>query len=624
MNRERLDGVCEKGILALVLAILVYSPLATGTVRPQDFLVVQWLTVAALALWGLRVAINPACQVLWPPVCWPVLAFLIYAVARYLTADVEFLARQELIKILVYGSLFFAILNNLHQHEMTRIVGLTLVILAVGIALYAAYQFITESDYVWHFRKPAGYHKRGSGTFICPNHGAGYLEMIFPLALAYTLRGQFSHLAKVFLGYAAFTIFVGIAVTLSRGGWAATVLAVTILVVWLVRQRMYRLQAFLLVCALGAAAAGFFFKAELSRNRYERLTWAGNTEDVRFKLWLPAYRIWQDHFWFGAGPAHFDSRYPQYRPPDVGLQDRPDRVHNDYLNTLVDLGLIGGLLVLITWTIFFVEIIRNWQEIQWASDGPNPRRENRSSFLLGGALGLFAILVHSLVDFNMHIPANAILAVTLLALVSGHFRFARKGYWRPVRGWLRASAMAALIVGGTYLAWQSIGRTVEMYWLLKADSPRAQVEPLVALKKAFEAQPKNYETAHRIGETLRSFSAEGQDGYQESAQEALTWFLRANELNPYDPGGLVGAGLCLDWLKRYEEAKRCFNAAYRLDPNGYQTLAYLGWHYVQVHDYRVAKKWFERSLALRSHSNIVASTYLAIAEQRLAEPEQEK
>ena len=48
MEREQLDGWYEKGILGLILSILVYSPLAFGAVRPQEFVIIQWLTVAIL------------------------------------------------------------------------------------------------------------------------------------------------------------------------------------------------------------------------------------------------------------------------------------------------------------------------------------------------------------------------------------------------------------------------------------------------------------------------------------------------------------------------------------------------------------------------------------------------
>src|SRR5881396_1601188 len=146
MDCEQLDTWCERSILGLVLAILIYSPLAFGTV-PQTgfdfFIVVEWLTLAILVVWLARFCINPKHRLLWPPICWAVLAFIAYAIGRYLTADVEFLARQEMIKVLVYGAIFYAIVNNLHRQETTQIIGLALIFLAMGLSLFAIYQFLT-------------------------------------------------------------------------------------------------------------------------------------------------------------------------------------------------------------------------------------------------------------------------------------------------------------------------------------------------------------------------------------------------------------------------------------------------------------------------------------------------
>src|SRR6266478_10175094 len=102
MDRLKLDGWCEKGILGLVLAILVFSPLATGCVRPQDFVVVQWLTLGVLFLWLCRFWLNPKHRLLWPPVCWAVLLFMVYAVTHNLIAAVDYRARPEMIRVLVY------------------------------------------------------------------------------------------------------------------------------------------------------------------------------------------------------------------------------------------------------------------------------------------------------------------------------------------------------------------------------------------------------------------------------------------------------------------------------------------------------------------------------------------
>ena len=151
MEHEQLDRWCERGILGLVLAMLVYSPLAFGGV-PQAgfdyFVVVQWLAVAIGAVWMVRFYVNSKHRLLWPPVSWAVLAFVGYAVGRYFTADVEFLARQELMKILVYAVVYFAVVNNLYRQEATQVIGVALILIGMVISLYAIYQFITASDFV--------------------------------------------------------------------------------------------------------------------------------------------------------------------------------------------------------------------------------------------------------------------------------------------------------------------------------------------------------------------------------------------------------------------------------------------------------------------------------------------
>ena len=61
--------------------------------------------------------------------------------ARYLTADIEYVARQEMIQVLLYAFLFFAIVNNLYRQESAQIISFTLIFLAAGISGYAVYQY---------------------------------------------------------------------------------------------------------------------------------------------------------------------------------------------------------------------------------------------------------------------------------------------------------------------------------------------------------------------------------------------------------------------------------------------------------------------------------------------------
>lgn len=154
MNHEALDKFFERGILGLVLAILVFGPLAMGAVEAWPFLVVQALTIGVLIFWALRLWFSPKPQLLWPPICWAVAAFVVYAIARYWTAEIEYVARMELIQVLVCAFLFFAVVNNLYRQDYSQAISYTMVFLAMGISAFAVYQYATHSHRVWNEISP--------------------------------------------------------------------------------------------------------------------------------------------------------------------------------------------------------------------------------------------------------------------------------------------------------------------------------------------------------------------------------------------------------------------------------------------------------------------------------------
>ena len=245
---------------------------------------------------------------------------------------------------------------------------------------------------------------------------------------------------------------------------------------------------------------------------------------------------------------------------------------------------------------------------------------NRFAFFLGASAGLLALAVHSIFDFNLHIPANAILGVTLLALLTSNLRFATERYWLNARLAVKMLATVVLAGGVAYLGWQGWRRGVENFWLARAQTPSLLVlERAALLEKALTAEPDNFETAYNIGEAYRIQSFEGGPDYQAQAETAMRWYARARQLNPYDGYNDLRTGMCLDWLDRHAEAGQFYRTAESLDPNGYYTAANIGWHYVQTGDYLAAREWLERSLRLEWNENLIGHSYLDLVEQKLAE-----
>jgi len=409
----------------------------------------------------------------------------------------------------------------------------------------------------------------------------------------------------------------------SRGSWVACGLALLIFFGILAMHRSYRLPSLLLMLVLVAGCAYFIAKTDSFKSRFHKTFVEATVErDVRYRIWEATVRMWQDQVWWGVGPGHFDHRFRAYRPQEVQL--RPDRAHNEYLNVLVDWGVAGAAIVAAALGSLFWGVLKAWKYVRKSENEFATNRSNKFAFVLGAAIGLLALLLHSSVDFNMQIPANAILAVSLMALLSSHLRFATERFWVSGRLWLKLLASAVLLAGAAYLGYQEVrlGREyvlLERAERLRKSSPIPAAELAATLEKAFAAEPMNFETAWSIGEAYRVQSWPGPQDYAALAGKAMEWFARGMRLNRFDGYNHLYYGMCLDKLDRHDEAGVCFNRANELDPNGYFTAAWIGWHYLQLDDYAAARCWFERSLKLQWKDNSVAVTYLKIVNARLLE-----
>jgi tetratricopeptide (TPR) repeat protein len=338
---------------------------------------------------------------------------------------------------------------------------------------------------------------------------------------------------------------------------------------------------------------------------------------TRVEVWAAARRMWLDHFWWGVGPAHFNEYFNEYRPPD--LQMRAVWVHSDYLNVLTDWGLVGGVLVLVALVLMGLGIARTWPRVRRAEGDFGTGLSNRFACFLGLLGGLAAMAVHSLADFNMHIPADALLALTLLALLTSNLRFATERYWQNLRLPLKlfTTSLLAAVIG--YLGWQTFSLGHEAWWLLRAGQlPDYTLSQAAARERAFTWEPMNFANAYEIGEDYRN-AAYGATNSLDLSTKALAWFQDSQKLNRHYALSSLRAGICLDSLGRFDDAAPYYATADLHDPNGYFIAANTGWHYLQRGEYAASRLWLLRSLQLQPKNNPIAQTCLATVEQTLSD-----
>jgi O-antigen ligase len=131
--------------------------------------------------------------------------------------------------------------------------------------------------------------------------------------------------------------------------------------------------------------------------------------DSRLDIWRDSLAILKDHP-LGIGLGNFKDVYPVYNVSRIS-DTRFLYAHNDYLQLLVEAG-IPGFIALVSG--FFIFLGKSFHKVKRMKPQHDPLR----FFLAIGALsGLVSIAFHSFFDFNLHMPANLIYFVTLMAIV---------------------------------------------------------------------------------------------------------------------------------------------------------------------------------------------------------------
>ncbi len=248
---------------------------------------------------------------------------------------------------------------------------------------------------------------RLSSTFGNPDHLAGYMEMALPLILGLFLL-SYRHGILFLLIYLCCLLLTALVLTLSRGGWIGALIGISFMSLALLTNRYFQRKKLLISLIGGFVVAALIVLA--STPVVERIRTIEQKEEAssfsnRVNVWGRVVEMIGDYPLHGIGPGTFGTIFTQYQPP--GLRSHYTMAHNDYLHFISEVGL--PLIAIVVWMI--IALYRKGLR----------RLQNRSRLVrgitLGAMTGITAILVHSVADFNLHIPANALLFTILAALV---------------------------------------------------------------------------------------------------------------------------------------------------------------------------------------------------------------
>jgi O-antigen ligase len=283
--------------------------------------------------------------------------------------------------------------------DLRRLCG---VLVAFGLVFsgLGVWQALTRSGL---FPSPDGA-ARAHAVFVTPNTFAGFLVIVLPLAGALALTERRMPY-RVLLWAATGVLGVALALTRSRGGAMAAVLAALFLAWEVGRIWPLRLSGRLVAVGgvLAAVVLGGGVLAALRPGVGERL--AGLLDPLgdatfrdRARYWDSAARMIEERPALGVGLDAFHVAYPQYQHPALA-GTRQWFAHNDYLQTAAELGLVGlgalGILLLAAGRLAARTL------------GSRPDRVD-GVLAAGFAAGALAALVQSTVDYNLYVPGTAL------------------------------------------------------------------------------------------------------------------------------------------------------------------------------------------------------------------------
>jgi O-antigen ligase len=402
-----------------VFGLLLFGPLAFGAVEPWSIFVLEAGAALLLLLWIIRQVASGELFVAGSPLFAPALVFAFLIGLQLATGRTAY--RYETLSAgllyCAYGVLCFLVTQILRRTSHVQALTVTFSVYGFLLASFALLQSLSSTAKLYWLRTP----RMGGwifGPYVNHNHYAGLMEMLVPIPLVFSLTRGARGPRKIMAGVAAALMAGTIFLSGSRGGMLAFVVEMGLLAVVVVwgqqsRKMTLALATFLVI---GVGLVLWLGGSELAK-RLATIHADTKTElsgGTRLDIDRDALRMAHRKPILGWGLGTFPDVYPEFRSFHTNFFI--NEAHNDYLQLLVEMGGLGFATMLwFLWGVYRngIKKLKNWPE------------DLNGAVALAALLGVTGILVHSLVDFNLQIPANAALFYVLCVVAAMESRFGK-------------------------------------------------------------------------------------------------------------------------------------------------------------------------------------------------------
>lgn len=457
------DRICGKIIEYGLLGLIIFTPLPAASVYGWSILVIQiavLIMMIAYILMGEKPQTNELLSrsLKWPKILFLGLFILIFVqivplpkfFIRIFSPSAYFFQQQysidfseikllsfsliphhtlrEGLELLAYFLVGFLIIKTLTRRG--QIIRIFSVLIAIGVfeAFYGMFELYNKNPRILFYKK-IYYLDAVTGTFVNRNHLSGYLEMIIPLAIGliiakgklFSLRGLKWRDAVLRLsekGFSAYLlsslaiIIMSLGIIFSKSRSGVFLVVFSFILIFGLTAFYFRRSNYQQKWTRNFISVLFFIIIFISLYVGIGATLERFSPDELFSEWRPLFwantmEIFKDFPLVGSGLGTFASLYPD-KDADGELV-RLYHAHNDYLEYLSELGIIGIVFLFGGILYMLVNSFLVWRE---------RRHPEVKGLALGGITAVICILIHSITDFNLHIPANMLLFSIVLSLTS--------------------------------------------------------------------------------------------------------------------------------------------------------------------------------------------------------------
>lgn len=424
--------------LALLFAAIGFSVFAKGGVWPQDWnITLVLLGLGVLACWlfksRLQTVPRPRPWLKWLVIALPSYVFLqLIPLPQTMLATLSPMRAEQLqalqhiivgsfaplsvlppatlaylLKIVAYLSVLLVVREISRRSERSWMVVVPLFVIGAFEATVGMFQIAAD----W----PNG---TARGTYVDRDHFAGLLEMILPFAVMYAVAiwrrtdtryksPAVPAVASAVLAALAVLMLLGIIYSLSRMGFLVALCSLFTIAVLAVGPRTSIRFRWIGVAAIGFSILVAFVllpPGQLIARFADLASSERVSADTRLHLWRETLSLIQAYPLFGCGLGGYESAFRKFQITLPAMS--VDFAHNDYLQFLAELGIIGFVILSTLLAVVFYQALR-------ASVEQEPINGRCLAIACVGSM--IAILLHSVADFNMQIPANA----SVMAWISG-------------------------------------------------------------------------------------------------------------------------------------------------------------------------------------------------------------